>query len=161
MSETPTISNPTVLAAHCPQTLLLDESKVRETIRWWAFHLSLTHWVIDFRFLRGFDMGNALGRFTFTLSKHRGTISLLDPNDLCGTADPYDMEQVIFHELLHAHFAAWHEWCDEDAVSKMGDVDRSVCEEQPIERLSWVLVTMRRKVNNSGLSCHPDQGVQP
>lgn len=141
-----------VLTGHRPVSRVLNEDQVTTVIQWWAKQLCLEHWVIDWKFVRGYDAGGRQGELTFTLSKHRATIRLLDPNDCDPACDPVDYEQTIVHELLHAQFAAWHEWARTDSKMAMGEVDTAVCEEQPIERLSWVLVTMRRAMPQAKFS---------
>lgn len=140
---------PVTLEKHIAKSKLLTFEECQETAAKWAQKLCLTNWAIDIRFGNANQMDGALGHCNWKYSRLRATISLLDPkfhdeND--SWIDPIDMEHVIVHELLHIHFSAWHEWVDEDARQKMGNIDQCVCEEHPIERLAWVLVNMRRDV---------------
>ncbi len=137
--------SPAVLGHHCPKKLTLDSKQCVEAIRWWARKLCLEHWAIDFEFFRHHEFEYGQARCSFELSKLRATIGVLNPVDHTANDDPIDMEQVIVHEMLHVLFASWQEWTDNKEPNRSLH-DRAVCEEQPIERLSWVLLSMRRSM---------------
>ena len=75
----------------------------------WQAIMRLQDWDVGIRYIRGYDMGNDLGRVTYTHTKKQANIRVLDPDD----ADPewlpqQDIEQTVVHELLHLHMEPWH-----------------------------------------------------
>ena len=105
---------------------------------WWASFLGISDWIIDIWVVRGFRVPDHYAEVTWEIAKRRATVSLMDPDDLPPGNDPYDMEQVLVHELLHVVLAVW------DEGTKDEKINRDVAIEQPIERLSQSLVGMRR-----------------
>jgi len=134
---------PATLVAHHPSRLVLSLEQCRDVIRFWADRLRLSDWVIEVAMDRGYDMGAALGSVTWSLTRKRASITVCDPQDHDPGRDPVDMEHVLVHELLHIHFAAWRDWSLEDE-KRFESFANTICMEQPIECLSWVLLTMRR-----------------
>lgn len=137
-------ATPCVLEQHVPRHVVLSPTQAKASLKWWANRLCLTHWAIDLKLVRRYHAEDWAGLCDFDLARNIATISLVDPNDFDANGSGYDMEQVIVHELLHLHFAAWSEWSAEDAGNKMTKLAVAVCEEQPIDRLAAVLVEMRR-----------------
>lgn len=133
---------------HQPRNVKLNFDMAQEVLAYWAQVLKLTDWVIDLEMQRGYKIGGtAWARCRWTASKRRATVFLLHPDDADPDDDPMDMEAAIVHELLHIYFAPVCDWIGENSrvpVPCPGVVDDYLIE-QPIERLSWVLVCQRRE----------------
>ncbi len=112
-----------------------------EAGEWWADVLGLGGWTIDIELARGFTIPESEAEVTWTLTKRRATVRLLDPNDK-PNGDPIDMERALVHELLHVVFAAW----DDSSRDGMSEILIAVGIEQPIERLAILLVAFRRNI---------------
>jgi len=122
---------------------LLSMEQLQTLTAWWAPWLGLTDWIFDLRIERGSDMRNntASGTSRWTGEKRRASIALVDPNDYNHDAwDPYDMEQVLVHEMLHVSLGG----IDDTVRSKEspGLLNREI--EQFIDRLATSLTTMGR-----------------
>lgn len=116
----------------------LRDHDIEETLAYWIERLGIQDWRIDFEWVHGFDMHGDVGQCAMTYSKQAATLRLLAHGD---TMEPTDDEQVLVHELLHVRIAAIHskDWDDRPA-----DTVYYTCVEHPIERLAWLLVTLRR-----------------
>lgn len=128
---------------HYPEACHLTIEQLTERLEYWQHRLCLDHWVIELRIVGAGEIPGS-GQCETLLTKHRARISLLKHELHPEDCPPYDMEQVLVHELLHIHFAAWDSWTDNDAKTCMSETEEAVCIEQPIERISWVLVELNR-----------------
>lgn len=128
---------------HYPKERLLTPEQLAERLDYWQHRLCLDQWVIELRVV-GEGVIEGKGRCETLMTKNRARVSLLRHDLHPEDAAPYDMEQILVHELLHIHFAAWDCWTLEDGKPVMSDVEEAVCVEQPIERLSWVLIELNR-----------------
>lgn len=130
---------------HYPKERLLTPEQLAERLDYWQHRLCLHQWIIDFKINDGQAFPESDARCHTYLEIHRATIEMILPDHRDPKCDPYDMEQVLVHELLHIHFAAQSQWNDNNA--KMTGTELAVCVEQPIERLSWVLVEQQRQID--------------
>jgi len=131
---------------HYPQDRVLTSEQLQERLDYWQQKLCLSHWVIDVRIEPAHHMSGALGYCSFTVSKCRASIELVDPAHKEAESDPYDMEQTLVHELLHIHFSPWFNWSREQ--QRMSKTEDDLYTEQPIERIAWILVEQDRNQRN-------------
>lgn len=115
--------------------VILDQEQMEERVRYWQDKLSLRDWVVDIVFERGFNMGVNTAFITIVEDHRRARIKMTVPGDYNpASLLPYDMEQVIVHELLHIHF-----W---PLTKTLGD---NMAEEQAIQAISCAMVNLDRK----------------
>lgn len=131
------------LPDHRADSVVLTLGQCIQVIRWWCDRLGLGEWQIDCAILRSFEMDDCQALLGWQHCKLSAVVKLLDPMDHGMAESPIDMEQSIVHELLHLRFVDWLEWSKEKGLAN--DFVQSVTLEQPTERLSWVLVNMRRE----------------
>lgn len=112
-------------------------AELEDLCREWQKVLRLQDWAFYIFIKRGYDMGTFVGSFSPTITKKEAKISLLDPNDYPpDTVYPYDQEETLVHEMIHAHFASF--W-DDDKCNDM---------EWAIESLTKAVVSLKRNVNS-------------
>jgi hypothetical protein len=114
----------------------LTEDELNQLCREWQERLGLLHWRVNLFIKRSHDLKVRHGECHYTLSRQQASIWLLDPNDhSCYCQFPYDMEEVLVHEILHLHFAPF---AAED------DTPEDTRQEQVIETLAVALVKLKR-----------------
>jgi len=142
--EVRTETLPAVNRDHLPsESRGLSIERCATVVEWWARQLGLTHWTIDVLEFHRAEHEGSLGWCSFNLAKLRATIGFMRISERHPDDDLVDSEQVAVHELIHLLFASWQEWTMETAPNRPGWL-KALCEEQPTEKLSWALVTMRR-----------------
>jgi hypothetical protein len=114
----------------------LDQETLEDRVRYWQQRLRLQDWAVEIVMERAYDLGDYWGKIHVAEDKRRARIRIMDPIDLSPAAiAPYDMDQIIVHELLHIHLYP---------ITKAED---SMPEEQAIEAISWALVGLDRRAD--------------
>ncbi len=85
------------------------------------------------------SLEDASGVCKWTQSLALAEIELIDPIDFHKRAQPYDMEVVLVHELLHLHFAPI------DNCKPTDDLEEIMLE-RAIEHIAKALIETKRKV---------------
>jgi hypothetical protein len=119
---------------------------LQEALEWWCIMLGISDWSVDVQRKRACELQGLYASVNWTLSRRRATIHLLHCDDLKSLDDPMDEEESLVHELLHVVLAGWTDHVGKGMTEEEGDVFI----EQPIDRLSHSLVTLRRG------GCHAD-----
>jgi hypothetical protein len=110
--------------------------QLEDRLQYWQARLGLRDWGIEIMFDRAYNMGDDLAKIHIMEDKRRARIRMTEANDFDPSSLlPYDMEQVLIHELLHIHF--WP--LTRDGGSNV------TAEEQAIEAISWALITLERR----------------
>ncbi|NIK67915.1 hypothetical protein [Paenibacillus sp. BK720] len=116
----------------------LSMEALEDRLRYWQSKLRLMDWQVEIMFERGYNLGADIGRIHIFEDKRRALIRMTEANDWDpANLLPYDMEQVVVHELLHIHFYP----LTRDAGSNV------TAEEQAIEAISWALVSLDRRAD--------------
>lgn len=120
-------------------TILLTMDQVAALLPEWQEALRLRDWHVHVSIERLRDMGgHRAGCCTWLLSTRTADIKLLDPVDYPDVTWPYDMEQVLVHELLHLSLAGLSH---EDDEPEWFDIAR----EQAIDSIAETLVALKRR----------------
>lgn len=117
----------------------LSQEQLEALCREWQGVLRLQDWDVKVKLARQREFSNpsAMGECRWTLPNKQALILLVDPVDYPDDTEwPYDMEQVLVHELLHLHAAAFDAFED--------DSPQDVALEQMIECLACGLVRLKR-----------------
>lgn len=87
-----------------PCHLTLDQLQELCTI--WQKRLRLQDWVIRIVLVPAREI-TGTGRCSYEIDSKSALVQILRPEDYSGDRDlwPYDMEEVLVHELLHLHWA--------------------------------------------------------
>lgn len=117
-----------------------DLEKLEEMLAYWQPKLRLSDWDMKISMAPIGDMNGELAQVTLFLSRKSAHIRV---SNLEGRSTPglwpYDLENDLVHELLHAHL---------DTLDRCGDPKNEILQkiglEQPIEILSGVLCGFRR-----------------
>lgn len=131
------------------------EDALQEALDWWCAQLGLSDWAIDVQRKRACEMPEAYARVHWTLPHRRATISMIRASDVTATADPMDEEQTLVHELVHVCLAA----LDDSTDMAAGTDQYSLCVEQPVDRLAFALVNLRRGKAGAHVFTFEDPGM--
>ena len=137
------MSKPIVLQTREGFSVVTEPKKVLEK---WQKILRCQDWDIDITIARysKMDNGDVAGWITREYTKKYAHIHLLDPVDIDkstyhnGNTFPYDMEQVLVHELLHLGTNYF------EPEDKGEGIFRDNLE-QFVEQISWALIRLDRR----------------
>lgn len=115
-----------------------DEGALDEALEYWMAELGLGAWSIDVHRVAAAELQGLYAQVHWTISRRRATIKLLSTGQLRESDDPMDEEQTLVHELLHVAFSALQD------SSKLEGMADDVFSEQPIDKLAFTLVNLRR-----------------
>lgn len=101
--------------------------------------LGINHWDIDICITRLSALDGNDGDCTWTLTKLRATIRIMNPDDNPKDDDPLDMEYVLVHELIHVAMATINAM-----IKDRDDVIRDGAIEQFVHSMALALVRQRR-----------------
>lgn len=117
------------------KSVILDMETLEERLRYWQNRLGLRDWGIEIMFDRGYNLGEYTAKIHMKEDSRRARIRMLEASDYDPDSIlPYDMEQVLVHELLHIHF-----------YPLTRDVGDNIAEEQAIEAISRALINLERR----------------
>lgn len=119
--------------------------EIETLMHFWVTRLGLQAWQFTLAITRQPDMNRegAQGAVAMTHSRRFAGIQLLDPRDHRPETDlPYDMEQVLVHELLHILFLPLDR--AQGMRIESDTILHDVCIEHPVDRIAAALVALRR-----------------
>jgi hypothetical protein len=126
------------------QQVLITQPQAEALLAEWQRTLRLQDWDVVVRIVRGngLELRQGLdGHCNWTLPNKTAFIRISDPVDYDpAIVFPYDMEEILVHELVHLHFAPIAKF-DEGSAE-----DTAL--EQAVEMLSQALVTAKRAASD-------------
>lgn len=116
------------------------ESELHKQLAYWQKALYLQDWTVELRIVRQWEMESpqTLAQCHWFLERKDAIISVLAPTDLSGLSERFikgeecDYDISLVHELLHLHFAPFHNEKDD------------ITHEQAINAISRGLVNVWR-----------------
>lgn len=116
----------------------MKEPQLRSLAKEWQKVLRLQDWDIHVFQKRVHSMpSGTTGMFDGVATKRIASIFVLHPIDYPpDVIGPYDEEQTLVHELLHAYFSTFWDDCSKK---------HRVAMEQAIDGLAWALVNLKRR----------------
>ena len=132
---------------YCPRKVILNIKQLTEATRFYAREIGMGNWQWKIEIVRqgDFDSQTTLGTCVWYTAKCFAVIKILDPVDTYDMSMPYDMEQLLVHEIMHARLGA----LTDHAGLEVGSVSGDLAVEQPVDALANALVGLRREGN-----CH-------
>lgn len=113
------------------------KKQVEAWVEEWKPVLRLQDWQIRIEIHGAEAMPEILGANRAIAQKRQAVIKLLDPDEYVssGMVWPYDIEEVLVHELLH---------CYTHQIEDSQDIENTMMLEQMVDGLAWTLVAMKR-----------------
>lgn len=127
--------------AHITASAEYSPAWLQERCAFWQRQLRLSDWEITPTYATSHELRGDYAHSQVNGALKESRMRILDPNDAdppSTRTGPYDVEQILIHELLHLHLDAWG-----------GDARDEKClefreKEAAIDCMSWALLRLER-----------------
>ena len=115
------------------------DNELQERVEYWQKLLRLQDWIVTAKLVRYHELSDGCdAQIRHSIQNKDAELMIMEPDDVAH-GDPFDMDWLIVHELLHHHITPIYY---ED--------DKAVETEQAIESMTYGFIALERKGRDDG-----------